>query len=91
MYTNLICLIGSCPITEYKTADSFTEDDAMDALKGGTTTLVQMAPSSSTNQDLNNCKFDFQQPLTVVWDEAANVKKWYILSLSSLNYLVQHC
>ena len=63
----------------------------MDALKGGTTTIVQMAPSSSTNQDINNRKFDFQQPVAVVWDEAADVKKWYILGLLSLNYLVRHC
>ena len=60
----------------------------MDALKGGTTTIVQMAPSSSTNQDINNRKFDFQQPVAVVWDEAADVKK---PGLSSLNYLVRHC
>ena len=53
-----------------------------------------MAPSSSTNQDINNRKYDFQQPVAVVWDEAADVKKWYIgfvvSELSGSTLLIYH-
>ena len=53
-----------------------------------------MSPSSSTNQDINNHKLDFQQPDAVVWDDAADVKKWYIRfvvsELSDSTLLIDH-
>ena len=53
----------------------------MDALKSGNT-INQIEPSTSTNQDNNDRKFYFQQP--VAWDEAAGAKNWYIGSIRVL-------
>ena len=92
MSSNLICLIESCSSLQSKTAEIFlTEEDVMDVLKGKNN-IIQM--ESSTNQDENNQKFYFQQPVAVVWDEATGAKKWYIgfvvSELSGSTVLIDH-
>ena len=62
-------------------AQIFLTEDVMDALKSGNT-INQIEQSTSTNQDHNNRKFYFQQP--VAWDEAAGAKNWYIGSIQVL-------